>query len=152
MYHQCHDLVLGEIPLDRSCLHQLDSRLHKDNYSFPLHTVSTDMRPDIVWWEDNPKKLRLVELHVTVPFEAEDAAEDLVHRAKQAGYNSHLITTEVRSRGVPHMARFCRFKHELGLTRTELSLLLSPRAIEGSFGIWCSRNKVTKTHNKSLSL
>ena len=55
---------------------------------------STDLRPDIVWWEDNPKKLQLVEL--MVPFETgfKDAAEELVCRAKQAGYNSHLITIE----------------------------------------------------------
>ena len=44
-----------------------------------------------------------------VPFETgfQDAAEekasykDLVHRAKQAGYNTHLITMEVGSQGVP---------------------------------------------------
>ena len=47
----------------------------KDNYSFPLRIASTDLRPDIVWWEDNPKKLWLVEL--TVPFETgfKEAAE-----------------------------------------------------------------------------
>ena len=145
-YHQRHDLVLGEIPLNRSYLHQLDSRLTPRQLQFPLHIASTDLRPDIVWWEDNPKKLQLVEL--TVPFETgfKDAAEELVRRAKQAGYNSHLITIEVPSRGVPHMAGFCRLKQELGLTRTELSSLLSRvshKAIEGSFGIWCSRNKMT---------
>lgn len=155
-YNQRHDLVLGEIAdairqkLPPSAGFSVDL---KDNYSFPLHIASTDLRPDIVWWEDNPKKLRLVEL--TVPFETgfKDAAErkeasyeDLVYRAKQAGYDSHLITIEVGSRGVPHMAGFCRLKQELGLTRTELSSLLSRvshKAIEGSFGIWCSRNKVT---------
>jgi len=155
-YSQCHDLVPGEIAdgikqkLPPSAGFSVDL---KDNYSFPLHIASTDLRPDVVWLEDNPKKLRLVEL--TVPFETgfKDAAErkeasyeDLVYRAKQAGYDSHLITIEVGSRGVPHMAGFCRLKQELGLTRTELSSLLSRishRAIEGSFGIWCSRNKVT---------
>jgi len=89
------DLVLGEIAdairqkLPPSAGFSVDL---KDNYSFPLHIASTDLRPDIVWWEDNPKKLQLVEL--MVPFETgfKDAAEDLVHRAKQAGYNSHLIT------------------------------------------------------------
>jgi len=69
----------------------------------------------------------------------EASYEDLVHRAKQAGYDSDLITIEVGSRGVPHMAGFCRLKQELGLTQTELSSRLSHisyRAIEGSFGIW----------------
>ena len=65
---------------------------------------------------------------------------------KQAGYNTHLITIEVGARGVPHMAGFCRLKQELRLTRTEFSSLLSHvshKAIEGSFSIWCSRNRVT---------
>jgi len=66
-YNQCHDLVLGE---RADAITQKLPRLAgfpvdlKDNYSFPLHTASTDLRPDIVWWEDNPKKLRLVELAV----------------------------------------------------------------------------------------
>ena len=79
--------------------------------------------------------------------EREEEGEEMKERRKgEAGYNSHLITIEVGSRGVPHMAGFCRLKQELGLTRTELSSLLSRvshKAIEGSFGIWCSRNKMT---------
>ena len=34
----------------------------------------------------------------------ETSYDDLVHRARQAGYNTHLITVEVGARGVPHMA------------------------------------------------
>jgi len=44
-------------------------------------------------------------------------------------------TIEVGSRGVPHMAGFCRLK-KLGLTQTELSSLLSHishKAVEGVF-------------------
>ena len=108
------------MPSDRSCLHQLDSQLTSRTTTASPSIASTDLRPDIVWWEDNPKKLRLVEL--TVPFEMgfKDAAErkeasyeDLVYRAKQAGYDSHLITIEVGSQGVPHTAGFCRLKQEL---------------------------------------
>ena len=155
-YNQRHDLVLEEIAdairqkLPPSAGFSADLN---DNYSFPLHIACTDLRPDIVWWNDDSKKLWMVEL--TVPFETgfQDAAErketsyeDLVHRAKQAGYNTHLITIEVGARGVPHMAGFCRLKQELRLTRTEFSSLLSHvshKAIEGSFSIWCSRNRVT---------
>ena len=123
-----------------------------DNYSFPLHIASTDLRPDMVWWDDAAKNLQMVEL--TVPFETgfqaaaerkETNYEDLVNRARQAGYNTHLITVEVGARGVPHMAGFRKLKQEIGLNRTELSSLLSSvsqKAIEGSFQIWCSRNRI----------
>jgi len=69
------------MPLDRSCLHY--SWILKDNYSFPLHIASTDQRPDTVGWEDNPKKLRLVEL--MVPFETgfQDSAEEKASRSTE---------------------------------------------------------------------
>ena len=56
----------------------------------------------MVWWDDAAKNLQMVEL--TVPFETgfqaaaerkETNYEDLVNRARQAGYNTHLITVEV---------------------------------------------------------
>ena len=103
---------------------------------------------DIVWWDDAAKNLQMVEL--TVPQAAaerkETNYEDLVNRARQAGYNTHLITVEVGARGVPHMAGFRKLKQEIGLNRTELSSLLSSvsqKAIEGSFQIWCSKNRIT---------
>ena len=124
-----------------------------DSYSFPLHIASTDLRPDIVWWDDASKKVRMVEL--TVPFETgfqaaaerkETNYEDLVNRARQAGYNTHLITVEVGARGIPHMAGFRKLKQEIELNQTELCSLLSSisqKVIEGSFHIWCSRNRIT---------
>jgi len=68
----------------------------------------------------------------------EASYKHLVHRVKQADYNTHLVTTEVGSRGLPHMAGFGRLE-KLGLTQTELSSLLSHtshQAIKESFGIW----------------
>ena len=134
---------------DRSCLHQLDFQLilvtaNHSPFTQPLQTL----RPDIVWWDDASKKLRMVEL--TVPFETgfqaaaerkETNYEDLVNRAWQAGYNAHLITVEVGARGVPHMAGFRKLKQEVGLNQTELSSLLasvSQKVIEGYFQIWCT--------------
>ena len=35
-----------------------------DGYSFPTHIAATDLRPDIVWWNDDQKILTLVELTV----------------------------------------------------------------------------------------
>ena len=80
----------------------------------------------MVWWDDAAKNLQMVEL--TVPFETgfqavaerkETNYEDLVNRARQAGYNTHLITVEVGARGVPHMAGFRELKQEIGLNRTD---------------------------------
>ena len=120
-----------------------------------LHITSTDLRPESVWWDDASKKLRMVEL--TVPFETgfnaaaerkETSYKDLVNRARQAGYKTHLTTVEVGAQGVPHMAGFSKLKHELGLTQTEMLSLLSHvshKAIEGSFSIWCSSNRITQS-------
>ena len=35
-----------------------------DNYLFPTHIVPTDLRPDIVWWNDVEKTVVLVELMI----------------------------------------------------------------------------------------
>ena len=132
------------MPSDRSCLHQLDSWLTSMTTTAFPSTYYTDLRPDIVWWNDNSKKVRMVEL--TVPFEndaaerKETSYEDMVHRAKQAGY------TTPTSGGSHTWHCFCRLKQER-FTRTELSSLLSHvphKAIEGSFSIWCSRNRVLR--------
>jgi len=94
-YNQRHDLVPGETA---DAIRQMLPPLAgfsvdlKDNYSLPLHIASTDLRPDIVWWEDNPKKIWLVEL--TVPFEMgfkdvaerkEASYEDLIGLQSKAG-------------------------------------------------------------------
>ena len=39
-----------------------------NSYSFPHHIVATDLRPDIVWWNDSVKKILLIEL--TICFES----------------------------------------------------------------------------------
>ena len=80
-------------------------------YSFPQHIVATDLRPDIVWWDDNVRSLYAVEL--TVPFETsfEKATErkivkyeDMIQRARATGYVAELITLEVGSKGVINMS------------------------------------------------
>ena len=35
-----------------------------DGYSFPIHIAATDLRPDIVWWNDDQKTIILVKLTV----------------------------------------------------------------------------------------
>ena len=160
-YNPRHDSVLNI--LADTIKEKLPTSIHfsadlDSDYNFPQHITPTDLRLDIVWWDDEKKVLRILE--ITIPFETtlNDAAErketryeELVQSAQQAGYTIALITIEVGARGVPHMTGFQMLKHELLLTKIEFSLLLyqvSRKAIEGSFRTWGSRNKtMTSTHS-----
>ena len=78
-----------------------------DGYEFPTHIVPTDLRPDIVWWDDQQKSLMLAELTISYETKFEVAAEkkeekyeELVTGACNAGYETEPITLEVGSRGV----------------------------------------------------
>ena len=80
-----------------------------------------------------------------VPFET-DAAQrketsykDLVHRAKQAGYNTHSSTIEVD----PTHGTASAGSNKNDLPGFSLLSHVPHNAIEGSFSIWCSRNRVT---------
>ena len=73
-------------------------------YTFPTHISPTDLRPDIVWWDDNDKVVVMVEL--TIPFETsfeaaaerkESKYEELVTAARRNGFDTTLITIEVES-------------------------------------------------------
>ena len=45
-----------------------------DKYAFPTHIVSTDLRPDIVWWDDTCRSVCLAELTVCFDTLSQDAA------------------------------------------------------------------------------
>ena len=86
-----------------------------DGYSFPTHIAATDLRPDIVWWNDDQKTLTLVELMVYFEtfYEAaskEERYHDLIDETRKAGYTPTLITVEVGSRGLPNMSGFQRLR------------------------------------------
>ena len=62
-YNQRHDAVFQEIA---NCIRpklsptiQLTANLN-DEYEFPTHIVPTDLRPDIVWWDDSRNLLCLL--------------------------------------------------------------------------------------------
>ena len=77
-YNQRHDGVLGiladvikeKLPLSTHFSADLGPK-----YNFPQHISPTDLKPDIVWWNDEEKILQMLEL--TIPFETTmaDAAE-----------------------------------------------------------------------------
>ena len=120
------------------------------SYSFPQHIVPTDLRPDVVWWDNASKKLCLVELTVCFETSFTEAAEckrikyqDLVERARRSNYKTKLITLEVGSRGMVNMKGFMHLKQELNISKhdiTERLVLVAKTSIMESFKIWCMRN------------
>ena len=151
-YNVRHDVVLKEIAaaiqsyLSPSSVLSID--IH-DTYEFSLHIVSTDLRPDIVWWNTQNRSLCLVELTVCFENNFEDAARrkftDLVDQACTNGYNATLLTV-VGSRAVPHYESFAKLATVLHMPARDLMNLLRNvirAAITGSFTIWCSRNRLS---------
>ena len=54
-YNSRHDAVLQEISLilRKYLPPPVQFTVDLGSYNFPQHIVSTDLRPDIVWWDDN---------------------------------------------------------------------------------------------------
>lgn len=158
-YNSRHDSVLTEIVQLLSSYTQPPATLISDlgNYAFPQHIVATDLRPDIVHWNDMARKVLFIEL--TICFETsfsnaeerkEAKYEDLVARAKSSGYNAQVISLEVGSRGLVRYNGFEKLKKEFNIHKKDLSSSLinvSRRAIIESYKIWCRRN--TQPHHYS---
>ena len=111
------------------------------------HIAATDLRLDIVWWNDDQNTLTLVEL--TVCFETsyeaaitrkEDQYHDPIAETQNARYTSTLITVEVGSRGLSGFQRLCDILKPRRPEFCKLLLDTSQQAILGSYKIWCSRN------------
>ena len=120
------------------------------NYHFPQHIVPTTLRPDIVWWNDNKKRLTLAELTICFETTFDGAAErkrakyaELLQRAQDAGYQTSLITLEVGSRGIVNYSGFSYLQKELTLPKREFVSMLEAVTLETivqSHRIWCQRN------------
>ncbi len=90
------------------------------DYSFPHHITPTDLRPDVILWENSEKSLTLLKL--TVCFESafeeawirkEEKYRDLISEAEEVGYKARCITLEMGSRGLPHVNGFKELQVEL---------------------------------------
>ena len=122
-----------------------------DTYNFPLHIITTDLRPDLMWWDEAHKALVLAELTVCFETNFEEAAQrksaeytHLLEQAQARGFVTELICLKVGSRGVRDLPGFEKLATKLSLSHKELVKLLedtSRLALAGSFSIWCSRNK-----------
>ena len=155
-YNIRHDLVLTALyesitqHLPKSASSTIDLG---DKYAFPTPIVSTDLRPDIVWWDDTCRSVCLVERTVCFDTLSQGAATrkeskylDLLSAVQQTGHRASLITLEVGSRGLPNMDGFRWLKQELKLTTSQLTDLMvkaARQAIIGSYNIWCNRNRST---------
>ena len=156
-YNQRHDRVLQAIfdfIKERLPDTTLVSADLQGGYHFPTHIAETELRPDIVCWDDSTKKILIIEL--TIPYDTlmAEAAQrkeakysELVSTVRKAGYHPNLITLEVGSRGLPYTPGFQKLKTELGLSHKSMRSFmteLSKEALTGSFKIWCSRNRANQ--------
>ena len=97
-----------------------------DGYMFPQHITPTDLRPDLVWWNDTSRTLCLAELTVCFESNFEEAAQrktakytDLAEQVEQGGYSTTLLTLQVGSRGVPHYESFLQLASVTNMTERE---------------------------------
>ena len=115
-------------------------------------TVPTDLRPDIVWWNNKDHVLCIAE--ITIAFETcfTAAAEckhikydSVVQRARDAGYSVTFLPLEVGSRGIVNLQSFASLKEKVGIPQHPFSAMLlrvAVNATKGSHQIWCTRNRL----------
>ena len=152
-YNVRHDTVLNEIVSLVSAYTKPPATLSADlgDYNFPHHIVPTDLRPDIVWWDDSRRRILLVELTICFKSSFQHAAErkelkfeDVMYRAISAGYSGCVITLQVGSRGIIDPAGFSLLQKEINIHKRDHSRLftrISSLVIQESFKIWCQRNR-----------
>ena len=151
-YNTRHNSILSEIVSLLSSFVAPPTRFSADlgSYIFPHHIVSSDLRPDIVCWNDVQKSLILIELTVSFDTSFQQAAErkrakycNVIERAQSAGFHAQLFTLQVGSRGIVDISSFIKLKKAFGLSKqdiNELLLRVSRVAIVESYNIWCRRN------------
>ena len=145
-YNERHDEVIKVIANSIQNILPSTTKLTTDlggEYHFPSHVASTDLRPDIVWWDDTSRTITLIELTVCLESCFDDAKQrkedryaDLLHALRRAQYKACLVMQEVGSRGL--------LKEQLHLdTKTFQSMLIQISSVAGaaSFKVWCTRNR-----------
>ena len=152
-YNERHDMVLEVIASAIKCVLPTTTKTSVDigeGYTFPSHISPTDLRPDIVVWNDTPKSVTLNELTVCFEHCFEDARErkvaryaDLLYNLQRSTYTASLITLEVGSRGLLHMPGFNKLSSHLHMDKKQsrtLYIQTACEAIKESYKIWCTRN------------
>ena len=141
-----HDRVLAEIA-SQLLSHLSSSASDLGSYISPHYIVTTDLRPDIVWWDDSLRRILLIEL--TICFETffmhaaerkELKYEDVIARARSAGYRGRVITLQVGSRGIINQPGFLQLKQEFDIPSKVYAKFLVDICSVESYNIWCQRN------------
>ena len=124
-----------------------------EDYQFPQHRAHTDLRPDIVCWDEDQKKIVFVELTVCFETNFKAVADrkqekylDLAATAESAGYSADIIIIEFGSRGLPHSASFESLATTFNVPKRamkKIQIQLARIAIIHSHRVWCSRNRQT---------
>ena len=108
-----HNLILEAIVTVTKALLSPTAILTTDLYSFPLHIVSTDLCPDLVWWDEVHKSLCLAGLIVCYETNFVEAVQrksgrylDILEQNQPRGYDATLFMIEIGCRGVLHLPGF----------------------------------------------
>ena len=153
-YNVRHDSVLREVvaTIQEFLPPTYEFTADTGSYSFPQHIVPTDLRPDIVWWNNKGHVLYIAEL--TIAFETSFTAaaerkrikyDSVVQRARDAGYSVTFLPLEVGSRGIVNLQSLATLKEKVGIPQHPFFAMLLRvvvNAIKGSHQIWCTRNKL----------
>ena len=119
-------------------------------YNFPQHIVNSDLKPDIILWNNDTKVIKIIEL--TVPFEAcmnearrrkQGKYYDLVDECRSVGWRTELITLEVGARGFIEKLGFNNLSKLLKISKPNNKKLRQScisAALIGSYRIWCQWN------------
>ena len=110
-YNHRHDAVLEVLAeLVKSHLsprQEMVTDLPEACYHYPQQIGVTDLCPDVVFWQDEPKEVTLVEFTVCFETGFKAAKErksqkyiELLEEAERKGYKGNIRTIEVGSRGI----------------------------------------------------
>ena len=161
-YDARHNAVLAEIAQFvhghlRSCDWGKDYNMTVDlptkEYRPPHHLCPTDLKPDLVIWNDAKHSVFLIEL--TCPFEENfvDAAirkearyHDLANTAESDGVQCTIWPVQVGSRGMVDRDSFSGLVKFLDSPRSSVADLycsMSGLALRESYTVWCSHNRLS---------
>ena len=161
-YDARHNAVLAEIAQFvhghlRSCDWGKDYNMTVDlptrEYRPPHHLCPTDLKPDLVIWNDAKHSAFLIE--PTCPFEENfvDAAirkkaryHNLANTAKSDGVQCTIWPVQVGSRGMVDRDSFSALVMFLNSPRSSVADLycsMSGLALQESYTVWCSRNRLS---------
>ena len=148
-----HDAVLREIiaTVKEALPPTYHLTAETGSYNFPYHIVPTDLRPNLVWWNDSQQVIFFAELTISFETSISMAAEckspkyeSIIVRPKENGYIATFIPIQVGSRGIIDLSSFTNLQDVTRIPKRPFSTLLTrvaTTAVKGSHEIWCKRNR-----------